>query len=207
MGQQPYELLHIETEQPPTPQRLSRKYRTLGFAIASAFLISIAAVSITLTSHPQHKLEVLPDNSPAAKRGAGLLLTSGSELLLLLRNSKHNNNTWGLPGGNVEIEDSDLLVTAKREAQEEMGGVPEARFQNQILTKRGKNGKKHYTVFIGRLTTGARRSFQPQLNEEHSQWKWFKLDDALQLPNLHPVVQLMFSDAYKQQVVSAMAGP
>lgn len=61
--------------------------------------------------------------------------SSGSELLLLLRNSKHNNNTWGLPGGNVEDEDTDLLVTAKREAQEEMGSVPEATYQNQILTK------------------------------------------------------------------------
>lgn len=61
--------------------------------------------------------------------------SSGSELLLLLRNSKHNNNTWGLPGGNVEDDDTDLLVTAKREAQEEMGSVPEATFENQVLTK------------------------------------------------------------------------
>lgn len=60
---------------------------------------------------------------------------SGSELLLLLRNSSHNNNTWGLPGGNVENSDTDLLDTAKREAQEEMGALPAATFQNQILTK------------------------------------------------------------------------
>ena len=60
---------------------------------------------------------------------------SGSELLLLLRNSSHNNNTWGLPGGNVEDSDTDLLDTAKREAQEEMGSLPAATFQNQILTK------------------------------------------------------------------------
>lgn len=60
---------------------------------------------------------------------------SGNEVLLLLRNSKHNNNTWGLPGGNVEDEDTNLLVTAKREAQEEMGSVPDAAFENQILTK------------------------------------------------------------------------
>ena len=61
--------------------------------------------------------------------------SSGSEVLLLLRNSRHNNNTWGLPGGNVEDDDTDLLVTAKREAREEMGSMPEAAFQNQILTK------------------------------------------------------------------------
>ena len=68
-------------------------------------------------------------------RAGSCACSSGSELLLLLRNSKHNNNTWGLPGGNVEDEDTDLLVTAKREAQEEMGSVPEATYQNQILTK------------------------------------------------------------------------
>jgi 8-oxo-dGTP pyrophosphatase MutT (NUDIX family) len=40
---------------------------------------------------------------------------------VLLRNSSHNHNTWGLPGGNADEEDSgDLLVTAKREAIEEM---------------------------------------------------------------------------------------
>ena len=74
--------------------------------------------------------------------------SSGSEVLLLLRNSKHNNNTWGLPGGNVEDEDSDLLVTAKREAEEEMGSVPEAAFQNQILTKYAilKLDRMHGTV-------------------------------------------------------------
>lgn len=206
MGPQAYELLQIESDQPPSPRRKSRKYLTWGFALASAVLISVAAVSTAVASLPVDKLEVQPDNSPAAKRGAGLLLTSGSELLLLLRNSKHNNNTWGLPGGNVEDEDTDLLVTAKREAQEEMGSVPEATYQNQILTKRGKNGKKHYTVFIGRMTAAAKAGFQPQLNKEHSRWKWFQLDNALQLPNLHPVVELMFSDEHKQQVATAMAG-
>ncbi len=75
MGQQAYELLQIESEQQLSPRRVSRKYWTLGFALASAVLISIAAVSIALTSHPQHKLEVLPDNTAASKRGAGLLLT------------------------------------------------------------------------------------------------------------------------------------
>ncbi len=70
---------------------------------------------------------ILVDSDPACR--------SGSELLLLLRNSKHNNNTWGLPGGNVEDDDTDLLVTAKREALEEMGSVPEAAFQDQVLTK------------------------------------------------------------------------
>lgn len=48
------------------------------------------------------------------------------ELLVLLRNSKHNNNTWGLPGGNADREDEgDLRQTAIREAREEMEVLPE----------------------------------------------------------------------------------
>ena len=41
------------------------------------------------------------------KIGAGLLILNGatSEVLLLLRNSRHNDKTWGLPGGNAEHGD------------------------------------------------------------------------------------------------------
>ena len=79
--------------------------------------------------------------------------------------------------------------------------------QYALHYRRGKHGKKHYTVFIGRMTSTARQQFQPQLNHEHSQWKWFQLEDAMQQPNLHPVVELMFSSAHKQDVLDAVAGP
>jgi len=80
MGPQAYELLQIESDQPPSPRRKSRTYLTWGFALASAVLISVAAVSTAVASHPADKLEVQPDNSPAAKRGAGLLLTYDTTL-------------------------------------------------------------------------------------------------------------------------------
>ena len=45
---------------------------------------------------------------------------------MLLRNSKHNHNTWGLPGGNADREDDgNLKTTAVREAMEEMTVLPE----------------------------------------------------------------------------------
>lgn len=49
--------------------------------------------------------------------------------------SKHNDNTWTVPGGNVEAADSSLLGTATREAMEELGGVPPFEIRTQILTK------------------------------------------------------------------------
>ncbi len=63
------------------------------------------------------------------------LRRSGTDVLLLLRNSKHNDLTWGLPGGNSESGDASLLDTAKREGREEMGAVPPCNASAQILTK------------------------------------------------------------------------
>lgn len=59
---------------------------------------------------------------------------SGDEVLLLRRNSKHNDNTWGLPGGNAEADDTHLQATATREATEEMGSIPACNVSGQILT-------------------------------------------------------------------------
>jgi 8-oxo-dGTP pyrophosphatase MutT (NUDIX family) len=49
--------------------------------------------------------------------------------------SKHNDNTWTVPGGNVEAADSSLLGTATREAMEELGAVPPFEVKAQILIK------------------------------------------------------------------------
>ena len=64
-----------------------------------------------------------------------MLCRSDGDVLLLLRNSQHNDNTWGLPGGNADGSDQDLLATALREGTEEMGSVPPCNVSGQILTK------------------------------------------------------------------------
>ncbi len=55
-------------------------------------------------------------------------------MLLLRRNSLHHHNKWGLPGGNIDDADKDLISTATREAVEELGGVPEHTLKGEILT-------------------------------------------------------------------------
>ena len=57
------------------------------------------------------------------------------QFLLLLRNSQHNNNTWGLPGGNAEQLDMDLMQTAVRESTEEMGELPGFQVLTEIKTR------------------------------------------------------------------------
>ena len=56
-------------------------------------------------------------------------------MLLLKRSSKHNDQTWGLPGGNFDAEDADLQSTAQREAFEELGGMPAHVVTASLLTR------------------------------------------------------------------------
>ena len=67
--------------------------------------------------------------------------SSSGHVLLLLRNSKHNDKTWGLPGGNSENDDETLLQTAVREAGEEMGPLPAGyEVKREVLTRWGGAG-------------------------------------------------------------------
>ena len=68
----------------------------------------------------------------------------------------------------------------------------------QVLTKRGKRLQKHYTVFICKLDPAEKESYQPQLNEEHSQWKWIHVDELRSRTDVHPVVHLVLHDHWEQ---------
>lgn len=133
------------------------------------------------------------------KIGAGLfIVTQDTKKVLLLKRSMESGNpgTWGLPGGNRDDEDGDdLFVTAVREATEEMGSVPSGIHQHgAILTKRGKSGQKHYTVFLVEVEKG---DFEPRLNEEHTDFMWTPVKDLPNLGNLHPVVKQVANDYYE----------
>ena len=73
-----YQLLHIESEQPAIPRSTNRRYYVAGVVAFSALVVLVATLAVTLLPHSSagsHNLEVRPDNTPASKRGAGLLLT------------------------------------------------------------------------------------------------------------------------------------
>jgi len=131
------------------------------------------------------------------KKGAGLLLRCNNEVLLLLRNSRHNNRTWGLPGGNCVAEDASLQETAVREALEELGTLPPLHLARECLTTRGKRLEKHYTVFFCEVEHAVRAAWTPALNEEHVDFRWFAVAVVADSANgvlrgppapLHPVV-------------------
>lgn len=65
--------------------------------------------------------------------------------------------------------------------------------------------QKHFTVFVGRLTPEQKAAWRPALNEEHSAWRWFKLEEAQQRADLHPVAALALqTQPHRQAVVAAV---
>lgn len=54
--------------------------------------------------------------------------------------------------------------------------------------RRGKKKQKHYTVFVCETTPEAKAEFQPKLNEEHRESRWWPVSALPPLNQLHPVV-------------------
>ncbi|GAX78682.1 hypothetical protein CEUSTIGMA_g6120.t1 [Chlamydomonas eustigma] len=137
----------------------------------------------------------------AEKVGAGFLFCCDGQALLLKRNSKHNDKTWGLPGGNCDPGE-DALSCAVREASEELGHLP-SQYQviGQMTTRRGKRSQKVYSVFLSTIPLETKDSYVPQLNKEHTEWSWFPINSiksmaeasvAREEEQLHPVVTALF---------------
>lgn len=106
------------------------------------------------------------------KHGAGFLFKSDNEVLLLLRSGKSkNSNTWGLPGGNLDSNESELEA-AVRETTEEIGGCPpNFHVLGKIDILRGKNNQKLYNVYLAEISKNDKNQFKPQLNNEHIEYK------------------------------------
>eukprot|EP01024_Parvocaulis_polyphysoides_P054731 TRINITY_DN55432_c0_g1_i2.p1 TRINITY_DN55432_c0_g1~~TRINITY_DN55432_c0_g1_i2.p1 ORF type:complete len:181 (-),score=20.58 TRINITY_DN55432_c0_g1_i2:23-502(-) len=138
-------------------------------------------------------METVPE-----KLGAGILFCCAGEVLLLLRRSRHNDKTWGLPGGNADLTDSDLYATAIREATEELASVPQHKVSTSFLTKRGKRNQKHYMVYLCNIDKDTKDNFTPVLNEEHREWRWFEFEKLRERNDLHPVVEITVGDFSSQ---------
>ena len=150
--------------------------------------------------------------TPPTKIGAGLLfvdfdaVTKKPHVLLLRRAlSSGNGGTLGLPGGNQDPGEHDLMKTARREAQEEMGeNLPQFETIATFKTHRGNRGQKEYTVFVVRAQAGTMGSWMPQLNEEHTEYHWLNLTDIECRADLHPVVRILFDEPLKSAVHKAI---
>lgn len=121
-------------------------------------------------------------------QGAGILLIARDtgRLLLVLRSPEVNEpNTWGLPGGAIDVGENPAGA-ARREAREEVGFKGKLQLYPAYVFS-SKNFRYHN--FIGAID----REFEPSLDWENSGAGWFEISD---LPSpLHFGVQALFQNS------------
>lgn len=110
---------------------------------------------------------------------AGLFFYSKQtkRFLYLLRKDNKNNNSWSIPGGKIEKEES-LLEGLEREALEEIAFFPKD--AKLIPIQKFVNNTFTYHTFFCAVP----EEFIPKLNYEHCGYAWVEED---QYPKpLHP---------------------
>ncbi|CAG4889359.1 hypothetical protein R69919_00722 [Paraburkholderia gardini] len=120
-------------------------------------------------------------------KGAGIMLvTPDDEVLFLLRAPDANHpNTWDLPGGRAD-DDETPEETAKRECAEEIGAYPYGEL-SEIASTSSKDDSGSEVDFVT-YRQFIRYKFKPKIDKsEHTQYKWASLDNPPE--PLHPGVR------------------
>lgn len=104
------------------------------------------------------------------RRAAGILFVHQGRLL------KRTDGRWGLPGGKAEHNESPAAC-ARREFEEECGAV----YPGKLVPWHREEGPSvDYRTLIAYPT----EAFEPQLNDEHTEWRWCGRHELR--PMLHP---------------------
>ena len=110
--------------------------------------------------------------------GAGIMVTCDKKVLILKRahyKGDPYSGYWNFPGGTSEVGES-AYDTAVRETSEEIGiSVPFIKVVDHVESK-------GYTMFIGKVSL----EFTPEIDEEHTDFKWVDLSSIPSIEKLHP---------------------
>lgn len=121
------------------------------------------------------------------RQGAGILFATGRRILLCLRSAYVlQPGTWGIPGGAVkpslEGRKDAVALTVREEAGEELGGLPRGwrRVGETLFEDRGFR----YTTVIARVSEAEADRFEPILNWESDEARWFEESELAEI-DLH----------------------
>jgi 8-oxo-dGTP pyrophosphatase MutT (NUDIX family) len=103
--------------------------------------------------------------------GVWFYSTTTDRYLYLLRNDPRHPNTWGLPGGKVEGNET-LIQAIERECQEEIGSMPQYEKLIPLEKFTSADSKFVYHTFFCTIDN----EFIPTLNEEHTGWAWISAE-------------------------------
>lgn len=125
------------------------------------------------------------------EQAAGILfLAEGSALLLKRSQRVRNPGLWSIPGGAVH-KGEPVAVAALREGQEELGDFPAVELGEPrafVWRTPDKGSGFKYTTLVFQLPRLPLR-WSPLLNWEHDDWGWFRIEEALLHPEVHPGVR------------------
>ena len=125
------------------------------------------------------------------RAGAGVLLTTGKKVLVLLRSDHVTEpGTWGLPGGAVDPGE-DAFTAGLRELEEETGleiDPHDAKEQGSYVWQ-SPNSPFRYTTSVVRVPVAMERRVI-DLNWENDEAQWWSAEDLVNhLEDLHPGVR------------------
>ncbi len=137
-------------------------------------------------------LRRLQGSEPEAKYSAGYLYyCPEDQTILLTRRSgiMHHPYKWDLSGGRSDEADKNTEETARREALEELGTLPDlatpVTLHRETWKKDGED--YHYYVYLFTITEDQKVLWTPKihLSEENAGFKWFKLNELPSKEKLH----------------------
>ncbi|MFH0804798.1 MAG: NUDIX domain-containing protein [Patescibacteria group bacterium] len=132
------------------------------------------------------------NNPPHPRVGVGVIVLKDGKVLLGLRKGKHEDGTWGLPGGSLEYNE-ELEACAARETREESGvEIKNIRRGPYVNAMRYANGKHFLVVFmVADWQSGKPTVREP---ERFAEWRWVNWDQ-MPTPLFHPL-QLLVNTGY-----------
>lgn len=87
--------------------------------------------------------------------------------LYLMRDDPKHPDTWGLPGGRIEMGES-ILDAIHRECREELGSMPE--YIKLVPLEKFTTADQHFAYHTFFCSVSS--EFVPKLNHEHTGWAW-----------------------------------
>jgi len=111
-----------------------------------------------------------------------VIINQSGQILSLLRSESDDWKPlhWGLPGGHVN-EDETPFEAAIRETKEECNLDVNPIYADSIVTD------ENYRIY---LYYAVQYSGDIQLGFEHAEWKWYTIDELLQVQNRTPFLYI-----------------
>jgi 8-oxo-dGTP pyrophosphatase MutT (NUDIX family) len=132
------------------------------------------------------------------KKAAGIFAISKDtkKVLIGLRSPKLvHGNTWGIPGGKMDPNEKNPIITAKREFKEETGF-----YGNITLTPAYIHNENTfiYYNYIGVVP----KEFTAKGDWETVKFKWATMDELNSSMNLHPGLSSLLDDEYSMGIIN-----